>query len=97
MTYLLISVPFLILSAMVWVQRRKTSKQQVRVTLTAAGLLLILTAIFDNLMIFADLVGYGEAENLGLKVGLVPIEDFFYPLFVVLLVTAWWPHEGEKR
>jgi lycopene cyclase domain-containing protein len=97
MTYLLISVPFLILSAIMWVQRRKTSKQQVRVTLTAAGLLLILTAIFDNLMIFADLVGYGEAENLGLKVGLVPIEDFFYPLFVVLLVTAWWPHEGEKR
>lgn len=97
MTYLLISVPFLILSAMVWVQRRKTSKQQARVTLTAAGLLLILTAIFDNLMILAGLVGYGEAENLGLKVGLVPIEDFFYPLFVVLLVTAWWPHEGEKR
>lgn len=97
MTYLLISVPFLILSAIMWVQRRKTSKHQVRVTLTAAGLLLILTAIFDNLMIFADLVGYGEAENLGLKVGLVPIEDFFYPLFVVLLVTAWWPHEGEKR
>jgi len=47
-------------------------------------------------MIFADLFGYGTEEHLGLKVGLVPVEDFFYPIFVVLLVTSWWPHEGAK-
>ena len=46
-------------------------------------------------MILGDLVGYGEAQRLGPRVGLVPVEDLFYPLFAALVVPALWP--GKRR
>jgi lycopene cyclase domain-containing protein len=95
MTYLLISLPFLILAAVLWVVRRGSAPRQVAVTAVVAAVLLVLTAVFDNLMIWAELVGYGDAQRLGLQVGLVPVEDFFYPLFVALIVPAFWP--GRKK
>lgn len=95
MTYLLISLPFLILAAVFWVVRRGSAPRQVAVTAVVAAVLLVLTAVFDNLMIWAELVGYGDAQRLGLQVGLVPVEDFFYPLFVALIVPAFWP--GRKK
>lgn len=91
MTYLLISLPFLLLAAVLWVVRRNSAPRQLAVTAVVAAVLLVLTAIFDNLMIWAELVGYGDAQRLGLQVGLVPVEDFFYPLFVALIVPAFWP------
>ncbi|QGU03420.1 lycopene cyclase domain-containing protein [Corynebacterium comes] len=91
MTYLLISLPFLILAAVLWGVRRNSAPRQVAVTAIVAAVLLVLTAVFDNLMIWAELVGYGDAQRLGLQVGLVPVEDFFYPLFVALIVPAFWP------
>lgn len=95
MTYLLISLPFLMLALVLWVLRRKSLPRQVAVTATVGAVLLILTAIFDNLMIWAELVGYGDAQRLGLQIGLVPIEDFFYPLFAALIIPAFWP--GRKK
>jgi len=95
MTYLLISLPFPILAAVLWVIRRGSAPRQVAVTAIVAAVLLVLTAVFDNLMIWAELVGYGDAQRLGLQVGLVPVEDFFYPLFVALIVPAFWP--GRKK
>lgn len=95
MTYLLISVPFLALALVVWIARRNSAPRQLAVTVIVVVVLLVLTAIFDNLMIWAELVGYGDAQGLGLDIGLVPIEDFFYPLFVALIVPAFWP--GRKK
>ncbi|QGU07406.1 hypothetical protein COCCU_07360 [Corynebacterium occultum] len=95
MTYLLISLPFLLISVVVWVARRKSAPRQVAVTALVMAVLLVLTAIFDNLMIWGELVGYGDAQRLGLQIGLVPIEDFFYPVFVALIVPALWP--GRKK
>ena len=97
MTYLLISIPFLGLAALIWARNRKLSANPVLVTLISAAVLLVLAAIFDNLMILAQLIEYGSSQNLGLKIGLVPIEDFFYPLFVVLVVSALWPHSGGRK
>lgn len=95
MTYLLISLPFLALAAVLWFRRRHTAPRQAQVTLLVAAVLLALTAVFDNLMIAAELVGYGEEQRLGLQIGLVPVEDFFYPIFVALLIPAYWP--GRKH
>lgn len=95
MTYLLISLPFLILGVILWVLRRNSAPRQLAVTAIVAVILLVLTAIFDNLMIWGELVGYGDAQRLGLQIGFVPIEDFFYPLFVALIVPAFWP--GRKK
>lgn len=95
MTYLLISLPFLALALVLWLARRKSAPRQLAVTGIVMAVLLVLTAIFDNLMIWAKLVGYGDAQRLGLDIGLVPIEDFFYPIFVALIVPAFWPERKK--
>ncbi|MGP6173199.1 lycopene cyclase domain-containing protein [Corynebacterium sp. A21] len=83
------------LALVLWVLRRNSLPRQVAVTAIVGAALLVLTALFDNLMIWAELVGYGDSQRLGAQVGLVPIEDFFYPIFVALIVPAFWP--GGKK
>lgn len=104
MTYLAVSIPFLLLALAcnLWRARQlaaarpgtASSRQAVRGHARTTGLviaaLLVLTAIFDNAMIAAGLVTYGQEHRLGLQLGLVPIEDFFYPLVVGLLLPAFW-------
>lgn len=94
MTYLLISLPFLLVALVLWIIRRNSAPRQVAVTAVVMVVLLALTAVFDNLMIWAELVGYGDAQRLGWQIGLVPVEDFFYIIFIALIVPACWP--GRK-
>ena len=56
----------------------------------ALVVLLILTAIFDNLMIAAGLVAYDDALTSGLRLGLAPIEDFSYALAAAVFVPSVW-------
>jgi lycopene cyclase domain-containing protein len=52
--------------------------------------MLILTAVFDNLIILAGIVDYDATKLMGIYVGVVPIEDFAYTVVAVLLVPAIW-------
>ncbi|MEY4553738.1 MAG: putative carotenoid epsilon cyclase [Actinomycetota bacterium] len=52
--------------------------------------MLILTAVFDNLIILAGIVDYDVTKLMGIYVGVVPIEDFAYTVVAVLLVPAIW-------
>ncbi|HJX78334.1 lycopene cyclase domain-containing protein [Glutamicibacter sp.] len=62
----------------------------------ALGIMVVLTAIFDNVMIAAGLFDYGQQTLLGLYVGRAPIEDFLYPLAAVILMPAlWWLFGGK--
>ncbi|MBW4095100.1 MAG: lycopene cyclase domain-containing protein [Acidobacteria bacterium] len=55
------------------------------------AVLLVLTAVFDNVMIASGLFDYGQQTLLGPRVGLAPIEDFSYPVSVVFFAPAlWW-------
>lgn len=56
----------------------------------AAVVLVLLTAVFDNVMIAVGLFTYEEQMISGLRVGLAPIEDFAYPLAAVILLPALW-------
>lgn len=57
----------------------------------ALGVMLVLTAVFDNLMIYVGLFDYGQHTLTGVRIGLAPIEDFFYPVCAVLFVSGlWW-------
>lgn len=91
MTYLLLSVPFLVVAAVLWAVRAKRYRRQSAVTGIVMTVLLVLTVVFDNLMVAAGLVGYDDANNLGIYLGRIPAEDVFYSVFVVLIVTAFWP------
>ena len=53
-------------------------------------LLLVLTAIFDNLMIAAGLVAYDDALTSGVRLGLAPIEDFSYAIAAAVFVPSVW-------
>jgi len=52
--------------------------------------LMVLTAIFDNVMIASGLFDYAGHTLNGLHMGLAPIEDFAYPLAAGLLLPGLW-------
>jgi lycopene cyclase domain-containing protein len=56
----------------------------------AAGVLLLFTAIFDNIMIGVGLVAYAPEHLSGLFVWLAPIEDFAYPIAAAVLLPSLW-------
>lgn len=62
-----------------------------------AAVLLVLTAIFDSLIIWAGIVGYDMHKILGIYVGLAPIEDFFYAVFAAVIVPLLWNKFGGSH
>lgn len=65
--------------------------------LIAAGILLVLTAIFDNVMIGIGLVGYDRALISGIVIGRAPLEDFAYTVAAAVLLPSLWTLLGRKR
>lgn len=64
----------------------------------ALAIMVVLTAIFDNLMIYAGLFDYGQHTLTGVRIGMAPIEDFFYPVCAVLFVSGlWWLLSAAPR
>jgi len=55
-----------------------------------AGVLLVMTAVFDNVMIGIGLVGYNADLISGVFVGIAPLEDFAYAVAAVILLPALW-------
>ena len=58
---------------------------------------LIMTAVFDNIMIGVGLVGYDERRISGAFVGNAPVEDFAYAVAAVLLLPALWVLLGRTQ
>ena len=90
MTYPLIVIPFLVVAAIVTlgtVRRPHFGRRMLASTL-AAVVLVILTAIFDNVMIGLNLFPYPVEHLSGWRVGLAPLEDFAYPLAAAFAVPA---------
>ena len=61
------------------------------------GIVLVMTAVFDNVMIGVGLVGYDEAKISGAFVGVAPLEDFAYAIAAVVLLPSLWTLLGGKR
>ena len=55
-----------------------------------AAALLVMTAVFDSLMIAADLFRFNSAELLGVRVLRAPLEDFAWPLASALMLPSLW-------
>ena len=66
------------------------------VGLTAA-VVLIMTAIFDNVMISVGLVDYNPRLISGVFIGVAPIEDFAYAIAAVVGLPALWALLGKSR
>ncbi len=52
--------------------------------------LLVFTAVFDNLIIGAGIVAYDPAKISGIMIGIAPIEDFAYTVAAVLVLPTLW-------
>jgi lycopene cyclase domain-containing protein len=63
----------------------------------AAAILLVVTAVFDNVMIGAGLVAYDPAHVSGVRVGVAPIEDFAYAVAAVVALPCLWTLIGARR
>ena len=63
----------------------------------AVVLLVVLTAVFDNVMIASGIMTYTEQNISGVRIGLAPLEDFAYPVAGVLLLPALWLLLGWER
>ncbi|WP_431277507.1 lycopene cyclase domain-containing protein [Leifsonia poae] len=97
MTYLLLSVVFLAVAAAVLGIALWTAPDRADVLRTwwpgiliATVVVLVLTAIFDNIMIGSGLMEYTQGNTAGVRLGLVPLEDFAYPVAALMLLPALW-------
>lgn len=59
--------------------------------------LLVLTAVFDSLIVYYQVVGYDALKILRIYVGAAPIEDFFYAVAAALIVPTLWVRSGSRR
>lgn len=58
--------------------------------LITIGVVVVLTGIFDNVMVGLGLFTYPDDLLTGIKVVLIPIEDFAYAIVAGLLLPALW-------
>lgn len=76
------------------VSRRAPAAASVGISL---GVVLLMTAVFDNVMIGVGLVGYDRDLISGAFIGIAPLEDFAYALAAAVLLPSLWTLLGGSR
>lgn len=98
MTYWLLNAVFLALVAAlviaVVVRRRSPQWRAIAITM---GILLVMTAVFDNVMISVGLVGYSADAISGAFIGVAPLEDFAYAVAAVVALPCLWTLLGSRK
>lgn len=102
-TYALLAVPFLAFAALVAVaagavaaRRRGAGRRRVgivvgTVSAVATGVvLLVMTGVFNNVIVGLGIVAYDDALITGARVGLFPVEDLAYSIGAALLLPSCW-------
>ena len=95
MTYTLLNLYFLLPAALLLLGFfRLVNWKALGLTLVV---LLIATAIFDNFIVGAGIVGYDEELISGVLLGYAPIEDFGYTIFAAIVIPICWWLLGRKQ
>ncbi|MGB2786943.1 MAG: lycopene cyclase domain-containing protein [Candidatus Saccharimonadaceae bacterium] len=93
-TYAVLNLAFLAVALFFvrdWLKRSR--RHFVSITLH----LLVLTAVFDSLIVYAGIVGYDPTKTLGVSIGFAPIEDFAYTIAAALLLPTLWHYFGKEE
>ena len=86
MTYLLLTASVLAAAMIYFFLMRSYIASKPLVA--ASAVMLLITAIFDNVIIATGIVAYDEAKISGIKIGVAPIEDFAYTVVALLLAPT---------
>ncbi|ROS53635.1 lycopene cyclase domain-containing protein [Frigoribacterium sp. PhB118] len=78
-------------------ERSRRRREQLLGAGLATGVLLVMTAVFDNVMIGIGLVGYDAARISGVFVGIAPLEDFAYAVAALVLLPSVWVLLGGPK
>lgn len=93
-TYLILNTVFIACVVLALYKHFRKPNAAWWVTLSA---LLVLTSIFDSLIIWAGIVGYDTHKILGIYIGFAPLEDFFYAVLAAVLVPTVWHYFESKK
>lgn len=94
-TYLVLNAAVLIaVLAIVVAGRRRLAMRPLAATV---AVLVLLTVIFDNVIIAHGIVAYDLARISGIYIGKAPIEDFAYSIVAALLVPYIWRRLKANR
>jgi len=91
MTYWLLNLAFLAVVALVAVASVVARRApHWRVVALVAIPVLILTAVFDNVLVGVGIVAYDPHRISGARLGVAPLEDFCYAIAAVVLLPCLW-------
>ena len=94
MTYWALNAIFLaVVAVLAIVARRRLSWAALGLTL---AVLLVMTAVFDNVMIGIGLVAYNESLISGAFIGIAPLEDFAYTIAAAVGLPSLWVLLGQR-
>ena len=94
MTYWTLNVIVLaVVAVLALVARRRLSWPALGFT---AAILLVMTAVFDNIMISIGLVAYNESLISGAFIGVAPLEDFAYAIAAIVGPPSLWVLLGKR-
>lgn len=98
MTYVGLNGIFLILVLAVLIVTAAVVRRRLpwRAMLITLAIMLVLTAIFDNVIIGIGLVAYDDTLLSGFRIGVAPVEDFAYTVAVAVLVPCMWMLTSRK-
>ncbi|MDL2363211.1 MAG: lycopene cyclase domain-containing protein [Patescibacteria group bacterium] len=91
--YLLLNTVFILFAASKFAYRRPSVSRKYWLSLIGV---LLMTAVFDSLIIAADIVRYNPGHILGITIGSAPIEDFAYVIAAFLLIPALWGNDRSQ-
>lgn len=95
MTYWTLNAIFLIVvTVLLTLARRRVGWAALGLTL---AVLLVMTAVFDNVMIGVGLVAYNESLISGAFVGIAPLEDFAYAVAAAVGLPSLWVLLGARQ
>ncbi|WP_181133418.1 lycopene cyclase domain-containing protein [Rathayibacter sp. AY2B7] len=98
MTYLLLNAVFLAVVLVLLLLALRRRVLRLPVVLGTLAVLLVMTAVFDNIMIGVGLlVAYDDDLISGIRIGVAPIEDFAYAIAAALALPALWVLLPSRR
>lgn len=90
MMYSILLLPFVAAAIVLVIAAYRRDRRGWAALAIGIVVILVLTVVFDSIMILVDLFRFDDELLLGIRVGAAPLEDLAYALVAVLTVAALW-------